>query len=277
LFVNTQNRYYMRFRLILAVDRCIKADSILPINYQYELSSWIYKTINSSDSEFASWLHNAGYIAENRKFKLFTFSNLKPAKYKIAGDRLIIESENVELTVSFFLPETVEHFITGLFRNQTFHLGDKISSVGFIVRQIEKQPDIEFTNTMYFRTISPMIISKNTEPGQKYAQYLSPEEIVYGDLLVNNLVNKYVALAEKGQIQTNKGLALDEVPIGLLLDGKPRQKLIKIKAGNESETFLKGYLFSFRLSAPIELIRIGYYGGFGEKNSLGFGCCEVMT
>jgi CRISPR-associated endoribonuclease Cas6 len=217
----------MRFRLNLAVDGKKIEDSILPINYQYELSSWIYRTINSSDSEFACWLHNAGYINENRKFKLFT-------------------------------------------------LGDKLSSVGFILQQIEKLLKVECAANMSFHTISPMIISKNTEPGQNYAQYLSPEETGYGDLLANNLVNKYVALAEKGHLHTRNEPAIADVAINISLVDTPRQKLIKIKAGNESKTFLKGFLFYFKLSAPVELMRIGYYGGFGEKNSLGFGCCEVM-
>jgi CRISPR-associated endoribonuclease Cas6 len=267
----------MRFRLIFAADRQIKEDRILPINYQYELSSWIYRTIHASDSDFAQWLHNTGYVKENRKFKLFTFSSLKPEKYKVLGDRLLIESENAELTISFYLPKTVEHFITGLFRNQSFRLGDNLSSVGFTVKQIEKLPEVEFSGTMSFRTISPIVISKNTEPEKKYAQYLSPGDTGYGDLLANNLVNKYVALAEKGHININNGSAIADVPVNLLLVGKPRQKLIKIKAGNAGETFLKGYLFSFQLSAPVELMRIGYYGGFGEKNSLGFGCCEVIS
>jgi CRISPR-associated endoribonuclease Cas6 len=121
-----------------------------------------------------------------------------------------------------------------------------------------------------------MIISQNAEPGQKYAQYLSPDVIGYGDLLANNLINKFVALLEKGHAQADNLPAIIGVPIVMSMEGKPRQKLIKIKAGNESETFLKGFLFSFKLSAPVELMRIGYYGGFGEKNSLGFGCCEVI-
>ena len=266
----------MRFRLKLLADVQKTQKRILPINYQYELSSWIYRTINSSDSDFAQWLHNTGYVNENRKFKLFTFSNLKPEKYKVSGDRLLIESENTELTISFYLPETVEHFITGLFMNQSFRLGDKQSSVGFTIQQIEKLPGVEFAGTMNFHTISPMIISKNTDPGQKYAKYLSPEETGYSDLLANNLVNKFVALAEKGHLYSNKRAEMDNVPINLSIVGSPRQKLIKIKADNASETFLKGFLFSFKLTAPVELIRIGYYGGFGEKNSLGFGCCEVV-
>jgi hypothetical protein len=29
------------------------------------------------------------------------------------------------------------------------------------------------------------------------------------------------------------------------------------------------------LNAPVELIKTGYYAGFGEKNSMGFGCVEI--
>jgi CRISPR/Cas system endoribonuclease Cas6 (RAMP superfamily) len=42
----------MRFRLNLAVDKDKNKDPILPINYQYELSSWISRTINHSDVDF---------------------------------------------------------------------------------------------------------------------------------------------------------------------------------------------------------------------------------
>ena len=265
----------MRFRILLALNMQKTGKSVLPINYQYELSSWIYKTINASDSEFARWLHDTGYINENRKFKMFTFSNLRPEKYVVEGDRLVIESENTELTVSFYLPETVEHFITGLFKNQHFQLGDKLSSAGFTVHQIEKLPEIEFASNMSFRTISPMIISKNTEPEKKYAQYLSPEDKEFEDVFAQNLVMKFIALVEAGQIHSQQNPDISDSLVNLTLMGKPRQKLIRIKAGTERETFLKGYLFGFRLSAPVELMRIGYYGGFGEKNSLGFGCCEV--
>ena len=39
----------------------------------------------------------------------------------------------------------------------------------------------------------------------------------------------------------------------------------------------RGYLYRFRIKAPKELIRMGYYAGFGEKNSLGFGCGEMVN
>ena len=32
--------------------------NVLPINYQYELSAWIYRVIHQSNPVFAEWLHN---------------------------------------------------------------------------------------------------------------------------------------------------------------------------------------------------------------------------
>jgi len=56
-----------------------------------------------------------------------------------------------------------------------------------------------------------------------------------------------------------------------------REKGITIKAGKPDQTKIVGYLFTFHLEAPAELLRIGYYAGFGEKNSIGFGCGEVIN
>lgn len=53
----------MRFNLCLSLlDR---NRNVLPVNYQYELSAWIYKVINHSDPAFADWLHNKGYSNDN--------------------------------------------------------------------------------------------------------------------------------------------------------------------------------------------------------------------
>jgi CRISPR-associated endoribonuclease Cas6 len=262
----------MRFRLNLEVS---VGNCILPINYQYELSSWIFHTIYSSDNDFARWLHNTGYTNQNRKFKLFTFSRLMPEKYSITRDRLIIESRNIAMILSFHVPKTVEHFITGLFRNQELKLGDSISSGDFRVQKIEKQPEVSFSTQMKFRAISPVIISQNIE-NEKYARYLSPEDASYPELFYNNLISKYVAWAGMLMPEYGKDPYSTDQEFGFSVLGGIRQKLIRIKAGKADETFLKGFEFDFNLTAPVELMRIGYYGGFGEKNSLGFGCCEVL-
>ncbi len=55
----------MRFKLTIAITD--KVQNILPINYQYELSGWIYKVIHQGDAMFSEWLHNNGYMNEKKQ------------------------------------------------------------------------------------------------------------------------------------------------------------------------------------------------------------------
>lgn len=85
----------MKFRLTLALEKNVYGNK-LPLNYQYELSSFVYTAIHRSDANYSTWLHQNGFIADNKQFRLFTFSHLQVSKYNITGDRLIIESPTVE-------------------------------------------------------------------------------------------------------------------------------------------------------------------------------------
>lgn len=64
----------MRFRLEIELKDGIK---LIPINYQWYLSSWIYHTLASSNKQFTEWLHSQGYPLGEKYFKRFTFSRLQ--------------------------------------------------------------------------------------------------------------------------------------------------------------------------------------------------------
>jgi CRISPR-associated endoribonuclease Cas6 len=68
----------------------------------------------------------------------------------------------------------------------------------------------------------------------------------------------------------------DELPMAFRLLSAPKEKKIIIKAGTPEETKVRAYLFDFELQAPVPLLEFGYDAGFGEKNSTGFGCVEVV-
>ena len=59
----------------------------LPINYNYFLASAIYRFLRESDPEYADFLHQEGYELENRRFKLFTFSQLMAKRREIRASR----------------------------------------------------------------------------------------------------------------------------------------------------------------------------------------------
>lgn len=255
----------MRFNLNLSLTD--RNRSVLPVNYQYELSSWIYKVINQSDPVFAEWLHNRGFTNDNKQFRLFTFSNLIIPQYEIAGDRLIVKSDQLNLVISTLPEATIQHFIAGVFHDREFTLGDRISSAGFRINAIEALPVPVFSDEMSFRALSPIFISGKVE-GRPYAQHFPPDFEGYVQHMINNLKTKF-------KVYTGIESSFNVQDATLKLLGSPRQKGITIKAGTPQQSKLVGYQYNFKIKADQDLLRMGYYTGFGEKNSMGFGCCEI--
>jgi CRISPR-associated endoribonuclease Cas6 len=159
-------------------------------------------------------------------------------------------------------------FITGIFQNQDFTLGDIQSRVPFKVQMIERLPDPVFNTEMTFTTLSPLVVGKSRyNEGGKGTAYLSPEDKDYERLFFQNLSRK-VAVNNPGMEITPDQIA--ECKFQLI--GKPKSKMVAIKNNKQEATKIKGYLFQFSVKAPPEWIRVGYFSGFGEKNGVGMGC-----
>ncbi len=58
----------MELRLTL---KCLDTTPVLPINYQYELSAWIYGVLRKADAAYATFLHHRGYSAGQKLLELF--------------------------------------------------------------------------------------------------------------------------------------------------------------------------------------------------------------
>ena len=93
--------------------------------------------------------------------------------------------------------------------------------------------------------------------------------------MINNLINKYIIASGYEGSQAIAEKILNACAIEVLTP--PRSKLITIKRNTPHETKVRGFLYSFKLKAPLDIHRIGYYAGFGEKNSMGFGWGEVVN
>ncbi|MFW5982947.1 MAG: CRISPR-associated endoribonuclease Cas6 [bacterium] len=258
----------MRFKLTL---KTYGKENILPINYQYEVASWIYKVLDQGDSEFARWLHKNGYQSGKQYFKFFTFSHLNiPGKIrKVEGDRIYLKPGEVYLTISFLPEKASESFIIGLFKNTSATFSDGKSWANFQVSQVEKLPAPQFRETMKFTTVSPLVISQPEEKnGKLNHKYLSPEDEGFEKLFRQNLVRKFNAREGAATMETG-------TDFNFRLLSKPRKKGITIKSNTKHPIKVIGYLFDFELTAPKTLTETGYYGGFGDMNSQGFGCGEV--
>lgn len=260
----------MRFTLTLSVNKTAHGN-LIPLSYSYELSAWIYRVLASSDAVFASWLHDNGFSQENKRFKFFTFSRLlfndaKPIK---GTDRLAIYSSQAKLFISFLPEKSTEEFVKGIFLDNEFTIGDRKSKVKFRVDSIELLPSPDFSKGYgQFQTLSPINVAMKDDKGR--AVYISPEnnDYDYGQLLVNNLKEKY-------RIYHGKELA-DENDFEFKILSPPRSKLIIIKSDTPTATKVRGFEYTFYLKADPELLRIMYACGAGEKNSVGFGMVEVV-
>jgi CRISPR-associated endoribonuclease Cas6 len=263
----------MRLKLTLSVDPKYNR---LPFNYYYPVSSWLYKQINRGDSEFARWLHEEGYSVKGKHFKHFTFSKIGLRRFRRLNGGLLILDQQVDLHVSFLTEKSIESFLTGLFLNQQMDVVDKEHQCRFFIGQVETLPEPVFEEQMSFRTTSPICLSKPVEiNGKRGKEFLHPSHPEYGKRFLQNLVFKYLSYHHLEADFDEKSPFMQNFQFKWYEPCKSR--LATIKAGSKEETRIRGYLYSFDLTAPPELMRIGYYSGFGEKNSLGFGYTEITS
>jgi len=267
----------MRLRIKFALSG---KKQILPLNYNYAISTWIYKVVARADEDFAKELHDRGYRLQSGKtFKLFTFSRLMfPQKsWNIIprSDRMEIRARNARLTLSFYLPVQTGKFIVGLFQEQEVAIGDKISRVKMRVEMAESVKQVSFANgKIQYRAVTPLVITR-TSGEFRQEQYLSPLDDDFEKRFASNLLDKYRAAC----IFTGKQpehYTLADIKISNLTP-HPRSALQRIKAYTAEETSVKGYLFDFELTAPADLHETGFNAGFGAMSSLGFGFCEVIS
>ncbi|MFN3997883.1 CRISPR-associated endoribonuclease Cas6 [Algoriphagus sp.] len=260
----------MRFKLILERTG---AGKFIPINYQYELSSAIYRIVDEADSEFATFLHQQGYRANGKPFRLFTFSRLFFKGFKVLTESGRIEhfGREVAVEVSFLVDRIAEEFVKGLFINQEIFLGDKISGTTYQVQRIEAVAKPLFLPTMHYRCLSPILIKRKRESGGE--DYLSPVDNGYSDILLENLISKSLAYSQA--ITMEAGVSDERPEIKLDIKGKLFKNGVTIKQLTPQQTKLIGYSYEFELTAPVELQEIGYYAGFGHLGSQGFGCVGV--
>lgn len=271
----------MQFKLTL---RPTNSQTLVPFNYAYRLSSFIYAVLGDADKQYAEFLHTQGYqFSPTRRFKLFTFSDLimPNIRVDVQAGGMWVNSPYIEWVVSFYIDKAAQYFIMGLFQDQRCVIASPRHRAEFVIERVEAVP-VEITGeTVTLRTLSPVVIAEKDERGMD--QYLHPADIAFRPLLISNLLAKW------GSVQTAvpAGTAfMDEfdassVTYQLLPDrgrnvAQPKSRLVTIKEGSREETKIKGYYnFQFELSGPRELLELAVLAGVGRYNSEGFGCLDI--
>ena len=262
----------MRFTITL---QALERNTVLPINYQYPLSSWIYRTLEQGDRELADFLHEEGYSDDShRRFKFYSFSELRTSGARVQGDRLILTRPEVRFSIGFLANRAAQTMVMGLFRQaEPFWLGDKSYRGRFAVSAAEMQMLPPLRDTADFFTTSPVVVSigdlnPDGSPGKKF---LSPFDEGFETQFLGNLRQKYAIARQHGLLE-----AADAEPaIGYtLLSHSAKEKRIDLLRGQPGYTRVRGYKFRFRLQAPEPVLRLAMLAGVGEKNAMGFGAVE---
>jgi len=256
----------VRFKIILNIEKHALGNA-LPLNHQYEQSAVVYKILSYANTDYATWLHDNGFTADSKQFKLFTYSRLFIPQYTIDKQHalLLINSDTVEWYVSFLPEESTEKFIQGVFMNQTFQLGNQRNRVQFRVQSIEVLPSPHFEEEMTFETLSPICIALRNSDGR--TDYLSPEDERSKESLLFSLLNRYEAFYGKPYAGT--------VDFNFEVLNAPKPVLITFKAGTPEESRVKGYMCRFKIKVNGELMKIMYESGIGMKGSQGWGMVKI--
>ena len=253
----------MKFKITLQTNR--QYGNLLPFNYQYEQSAVIYRILAQADMQYSSWLHENGYLLhEAKRFKLFCYSPFIFEKVKPLPEAgcLDIIGEKVVWYISFIPEKSTFEFIQGIFAHQSFTIGNKEHRVAFDVVGVEAMSMPQLTEQMAFQAMSPICVKLHED---NKTQYLSPDNPMFAQGVLKGLMARYESIHGQPFDMENKEFSFE------LTDKKVKSKLITIKANTPYESKVRGYLCSFRIKAPLELMKIAYEGGIGEQCSQGFG------
>ena len=236
----------------------------LPINYNHLLAGVIYRFLAESDPEYASFLHEEGYRIAEKRFKLFTFSQLMAERRRIRGDKIHFGS-----TLTWSVSSPVERFLS--------HFADTLlteGSLSFGQRQLQIRdvtiPRIpRFQSEMQFRCLSPIVMTTTRERNGKQAMhYCLPEDPAFSELVRQNLIRKHEVI--HGRLPSDDAFTLKFDKNYIARKQGSVTRLIDFKGIK-----VRGVLCPFRVSGNPALIQIGYECGFGDKNSAGFGMVEI--
>lgn len=264
----------MRLKLTI---RPFLPETDIPLNYNYHLSSAIYRWIEMSSPEYSAFLHNQGFSPEGvkRRFKHFCFSQLMVSERTIQRDRLVIRSPRIMWYIGMPVEESLQHLVVGMFEKREFFIERETHR--FLVELVETLPEPLWERRMQLRMLSPLTVAvPEDRKGKLFPRYLLADDPRLSEALRSNILNKYHSLYGKGPDDDAFRCIPDERFISQRGGVERITKLITIREGQSGQTRVRGFMCPLTIEGNPELIRLAYHSGLGEKNSMGFGMVEVV-
>lgn len=237
----------------LKVSHKLDRPLVLPISYHHILQSIIYRTLEATP-EYSEFLHNRGYAAENRSFKLFTFGAIR-GKYRINKDKIIFEDEvsyeirSIEPKMLILLKQQLEKngvtYLSQHYENVVAVLGDKRCEA----------------SEVRIKMLSPICVYSTTEDGKTI--YYEPNMQEFVQKINENFCNKYRAYSGM-EPETDVEIKLERL--------HPKDKYVTKYKG----FYIVAWKGHYVLKGESKYLDFLYQTGLGGKNSQGFGMYEII-
>lgn len=226
----------------------------LPTAYQYAVQGMIYDALDTLPS-YQALLHDRGYAGDGKRFKCFTFSRLT-GRYRIENGRILFFG-GCSLEIRSSDPLLIR-LLTDAFAKGTVH---RLGSSFVIVSACEPDDRHIVSDDVSIRMLSPVTVYRTGT--DRHTDYANPAELRFYEWIRNNATQKWKSLMH--------------TPLPGPLTAKPlavsaRDKVVTTYKG----TRITGWMGSYHLTGPRQLLDLLYQIGIGAKNSQGFGMFEIL-
>lgn len=225
---------------------------VLPINYNHIIQSIIYNAL-SVMPDYASFLHESGYVRGGRQYKMFSFSQLV-GKYRINNKKIIFDS-CVEFKV-----RSPEPLLINLLDVSFCNYGISFGNNHFEnVETVLSDYTVENHN-LVIKMLSPLTVY-STDNFTEETYYFSPFEAQFYEAVSQNFVRKY---------KTFFGIIPQE-PIRMYSTEKNIRKFVTRYQGK----YIIAWFGTFILTGERKYLDFLYQAGLGSRNSQGFGMFDI--
>lgn len=250
--------------------------TIIPINYQSEISNWIFSVLSNAGSELNAWVQQQGFDISSRTFRLFSFSPLAIYPYEMDQVRQEFKllGNQVKLGFSIYIDPSFEQQLVSLFRQVPLQLGTlEGEPAQFEVKHWQVLNRPIFKENMQFKAISPISIT-TVEETKTTNPYVLPDNADYDVSFFNHIIRRFKAAKQFRSLAALK-LIDPAFPMHYKLQGQAKSRLIHLKSNTDGIQQLRGFAYEFEVTMPVTVMEFCYYAGFGEYPHLGFGYVDI--
>lgn len=251
--------------------------TVIPINYQSEISNWVFSVLSKANPELSAWAQKRGYDFASRTFKLFTFSPLAIYPYEMDQTRqeFRLQGNQVKLTFSCYIDPSFEQHLIQLFRQLPLTLGVfEGQAAQFEVKHWQVMPHPQFKETMQFKAGSPISVTNVDDEKPVPNPYLMPDNPDYDVSFFTHAVRRFKAASQFKSLAALK-LLDPSLAMHFRTFGQSKSRLIHLKPNTDGIQQLRGFVYDFEVSMSQPLLEFCYFAGFGEYPQLGFGYVEI--